>query len=186
MKENPITIGIDDAKFKFNSEYKTTLLIGVICQGIRMVGISKRVIEIDGNDATRKLIELIEQNEMHVQYTLTHTITFAGFNLINLKTIYNKTGKPIIAITEREVNLDSVKSALIKRFPEEYKSKLQNIIDAGNLYEFNTKTAGGFSRIFFQVKGIELKEVENLVQKISIDSKLPECIRLAHLIGTLF
>ena len=187
MKENPITIGFDDASFKLKStERKTTQLIGVVCQGTRMVSVVRREIEIDGYDATEALIELTKQNELHVQYILTDTITFGGFNIVDLNEIYNKTKKPIIAVTEREVNLESVKDALIKKFPHSYKLKIQKIINAGNLYETDIETAGGFSRIYFHSKGIDPDEVELLLQKICIDSKLPEPVRLAHIIGKLF
>ena len=38
MKENPIIIGFDDAQFSLKSKsIRTTELIGVVCQGIRMV-----------------------------------------------------------------------------------------------------------------------------------------------------
>ena len=187
MKENPIVIGFDDATFKLKSTArKTTQLIGVVCQGTRMVNVVRKEIEIDGYDATEALIELTKQNELHVQYILTDTITFGGFNIVDLNEIYNKTKKPIIAITEREVNLDSVKDALIKKFPYNYESKIQKIINAGNLYETEIDTAGGLSRIYFHSKGIDPDDVELLLQKVCIDSKLPEPVRLAHIIGKLF
>ncbi|HEC39049.1 hypothetical protein LCGC14_0773830 [marine sediment metagenome] len=183
MKEHPITIGFDDAAFNLKSKAKNTHLIGVVCQGIRMVNIVRASIKIDGNDATEKLIDLVKQNEEHIQYILTHTITFGGFNLINLNRIYNELKKPIIAVNDREVNIEAVEKALRKNFPKFYTKKLQQIFDSGNLYKTEIKTAGGISNIYFHSKGIEIKEVELLLQKICIDSKLPESIRLAHLIG---
>jgi endonuclease V-like protein UPF0215 family len=187
MKDNPITIGFDDAAFQLKAKSKDrTELIGVICQGIRMVGAIRKTIIIDGNDATEALIDLIIQTQNHVQYVLTDTITFAGFNICDLEEIYKATKKPIIAITEREVDLESVKSALIKKFPNNYEGKLIKIIKAGDLYESMIKTAGGNSKIYFHCKGITLREAESLFSKICIDSKLPECIRLAHIIGKLF
>lgn len=186
MKDNPIIIGIDDSTFDLKSGLKTTQLIGVVCQGIRMINVIRTEINIDGNNATEKIIELVRQNEKHIQYVLTHTITFGGFNIINLKQIYNELNKPIIAFNDQKVNLDSVVNALIKKFPEDYKEKIQYIINAGNLHQTRIQTAGGISNIYFHLKGIGISEVEFLIQKSSIDSKLPECLRLAHLIGRLF
>lgn len=186
MKDNPITIGFDDATFKLKTKSKTTQLIGVVCQGIRMVNVVSTEIVIDGDNATEKLIELVKQNEKHVQFILTHTITFGGFNLINLNKIYNELGKPIIAVNDRKVDLDSVIKAIKNKFPHHYTQKIQNIIDAGNLYHTEIETAGGLSKIYFHSKGIKINNVNSLLQRICIDSKLPECIRLAHLIGRLF
>ena len=186
MKEHPITIGIDDAAFDLRSNSEKTQLIGVVCQGTRMVNVIRTQIQIDGNDATEKIIDLLKQNEEHVQYILTHTITFGGFNLINLNRIYSELNKPIIAINERKVDIEAVLKALMKRFPDSHEKKIQHIVDSGNLYQTEVETAGGRSKIFFHAKGIEPKEVDLLLKKICIDSKLPECVRLAHLIGTLF
>ncbi|TFG12439.1 MAG: DUF99 family protein [Promethearchaeota archaeon] len=187
MKQNPITIGFDDASFSLrNKSIKTTELIGVICQGVRMVNTVRKTITIDGDDATDTLIELINLNKKHVQFILTDTITFAGFNIYDIKEVYEKTEKPIIAITDREIDLDSVKRALVKKFPKTYKIKFKKIINAGNLYETEIKTAGGLSKINFHSMGMETSQVQLLLSKICIDSKLPECVRMAHIIGKLF
>ncbi len=185
MKEHPITIGFDDAAFKLKSKAKNTHLVGVVCQGIRMVNVVRTVIEIDGTDATEKLIELVKQNEEHVQYIFTHSITFGGFNFIDLRRIFNELKKPVIAVNDREVDVEAVVKALKRIFPKSYKNKLQHIINSGNLYKTEIKTAGGISNTYFHSKGIEIKEVELLLQKVCIDSKLPESVRLAHLIGRI-
>ncbi|MBY9014760.1 MAG: DUF99 family protein [Candidatus Lokiarchaeota archaeon] len=183
MKDFPITIGFDDANFKFFSESHTTDLIGIVCQGTRMVGMVKKEISIDGDDATNVLIELIRQNEKHVQFVLTDTITFGGFNIIDLEEIHNATNKPIIAVTEKEVDLNAVKNAIFKKFPQNNIAKLRKIVNAGNLYETVIETAGGLSKVFFHSKGISYTDVNSLFQKVCIDSKIPEPVRLAHIIG---
>jgi len=186
MKENPIVIGFDDATFHLKSGSETTKLIGVVCQGIRIVNVVKADITIDGHDGTERLIELVTQNEKHVQFIFTHTITFAGFNIVDLEKIYNELNKPIIAINEKEVDLDGVTNALEKNFPIKANEKIQHILNAGELYHTKIPTAGGLSSIYFHKKGINIKDVESLLLKICLDSKLPECIRIAHLIGRLF
>jgi len=186
MKENPICLGIDDASFSLKGDSSKTYLIGAICQGTRLVSVRKKTIDIDGDDATKKVIEMIKSCDKHVQYVLTDTITFAGFNLIDLKRIHEETLKPIIAITERKINLEAVKEAIIKNFPKSYKKKLHYIVNAGLLYEMIINTAGGPAKIFFHHIGIEYDEIKALLQKLCIDSKLPEPIRIAHLIGKMF
>ncbi len=183
MKDFPITIGFDDAKFTFNSKLKTTDLIGIICQGTRIVGMVKKEILIDGDNATEVLIELTKQNEKHVQYIITDTITFGGFNIIDLEKIYRMTEKPIIAVTERMVDLEAVRKAIVKKFPNNYEEKLLNIVNAGDLYETSIKTAGGYSKVYFHSKGIQVSEVDSLLHKLCIDSKIPEPVRIAHIVG---
>ncbi|MHA2390385.1 MAG: endonuclease dU [Promethearchaeota archaeon] len=186
MKENPITIGFDDVAFNLKSNTKTTKLIGVICQGTRIMKAVKTDIVIDGSDGTEKIINLIKKNEKHVQFILTHSITFGGFNIIDLEEIYSELKKPIIAITEKKVDIDAVINALENKFPNKSRDKIQLILNAGDLFEMEIQTAGGISRIYIHVKGMEIENVHSLLLKVCIDSKLPECIRIAHLIGRLF
>jgi endonuclease V-like protein UPF0215 family len=187
MKANPIVIGFDDASFEIKSKIKSTYLIGVVCQGVRVVQIVKGEISIDGMDATKKLIQLVKMNEKHIQYILTHTITFGGFNIIDFQEIYDGTQIPIIAITDQIPDIDAVQSALRKNFPDEYKEKIQYILNAGELFQAEIKTAGGLSKIYYHSIGIKShQDVKQLLEKICIDSKIPECLRLAHLIGRLF
>jgi endonuclease V-like protein UPF0215 family len=183
MKTHPISIGFDDARFDLKKGSKTTSLIGVICQGVRMVKVVKDQIEIDGKDSTKILINLVQREKDLVQLIFTHTITFGGFNLIDLKKIYSRTKKPIIAITERNVDLDSVKKALYKKYPKNYENKINKIINAGNLYQTSVDTAGGDRQVFFHCIGITPQKVGKVLEKVCIDSKLPESVRMAHLIG---
>ncbi|MGQ4872536.1 MAG: DUF99 family protein [Promethearchaeia archaeon] len=186
MKKFPITLGVDDAHFNLHSNNKKTFLIGVVCQGTRMIGVYKKEITIDGDDSTEALTELIEITKKHVQYVLTDTITFAGFNIYDMKEVYEKTKKPIIAVSEQKVDLDSVKRAIEKRFPKKVKdNKLKKIINAGNLFEIEIKTAGGLSKAYYHCKGIDHSTIKKLFEKICIDSKLPEPIRMAHIIGKI-
>lgn len=186
MKDYPITIGFDDAKFRFDGQKQTTPLIGVVCQGTRVVKVVKKEILIDGDDSTDAIIDLVRSCENNVQYILTHTITFGGFNIADIEEIYQKLETPIIAFTERMVNLDDVKKAIIKKFPNQNTDKINKIIKAGNLYEMKIKTHGGYSTVYFHSVGVSPEKVKILMEKVSIDSKLPEPVRIAHLIGASF
>ncbi|MBD3198058.1 MAG: DUF99 family protein [Candidatus Lokiarchaeota archaeon] len=186
MKDNPIILGVDDATFRFDQSYNNTYLIGVVCQGTRMVEVVKEKIQIDGNDSTESIIKLIKKNHNNIQYVATHTITFGGFNLMDIYEVYNKTHIPIIAVTERKVDLHAVKNALLKRFPAKYNEKISCIARAGNLFETEISTAAGKSKLYYHSIGIGIEEVEKLLEIISIDSKLPECVRMAHIIGRAF
>ena len=105
---------------------------------------------------------------------------------MDMKRVFQEIKKPIIAVIDREINLESVKNALMKKFPDTYKEKFKLIINAGNLYQTDIKTAGGFSTLYFHSIGISINEVELLLRKTCVDSKQPECTRLAHIIGRLF
>ncbi len=185
MKGNPIVMGFDDATHQRYGA-STTQIIGVVCQGTRMVDTVRSEIDVDGNNSTDVLIALARLKEKHVQYIITDTITFGGFNIMDMKRVFQEVKKPIIAVVDREIDLDSVKNALMKKFPDTFKEKYKLILNAGNLYQAAVKTAGGIATLYFHAIGVNTDEVEVLLNKTCIDSKQPECTRLAHLIGRLF
>jgi endonuclease V-like protein UPF0215 family len=150
------------------------------------MGVLMEEITIDGDDATEAILKMAYQVKNHVQYILTDTITFGGFNIVDINYIFEKINKPIISITERQIDLDAVQKALINKYPHTYEQKLRKIIQAGNLFQMDIQTAGGFSKVYYHCKGIKASKVERLLKKVCIDSKLPEPVRIAHIIGKLF
>ena len=138
----------------------------------------------DGGDL---VTQLHTKRKKELQYVIAGTEeTTTGVNRQRIMAEKGDLMYPIIAVNDRKVNIDSVIKAIKIKFPNMYKQKILNIVDAGNLFYAQIETAGGLSDIYYHSKGIEINEVDSLLQKICIDSKLPECIRIAHLIGRIF
>jgi endonuclease V-like protein UPF0215 family len=172
-KKNIRTIGIDDA---YSEKLENAYLVGTIVRGNSLIEqILIRKIEIDGLDATEKLIEMINNSpKEQLKAIFLSGITFAGFNLIDIEEVYNKLKIPIIVIITKYPNFEKIEKALKENF-EDYEKRLEIIKKAGNVYKIN--------KIFCQVKGIEIEDAKKIID-ITRRNKVPESLRVSHLIAS--
>ncbi|MFW5912157.1 MAG: DUF99 family protein [Candidatus Hadarchaeota archaeon] len=185
VKTGTRIIGFDDGSFDSNSD-KTTCLVGVVTRGgDGLDGVLVRDIEIDGMDLTSTLVGMINgsRHKEQLQIIMTYGITFGGFNILDTKTVYNETGLPIIVVSRKKPDMESVKEAL-KNLPD-WKRRWNILKNSGELTSVKT---GNFqeirSTIYIQTCGIDGSEAKEIVKMSSTRSAIPEPIRLAHIIST--
>jgi len=177
MKREIRVIGIDDAPYNF--EEKECLLIGVVCRGKEYVdGVLSSKITVDGKDATEKIGEMVKYCKFYDQLKCVFLdgITYAGFNIVDLERLNEIVNIPIIAIIKQKPNVEKFFKAM-KRL-EDWNNLEKIAKKAGKIYEVETK-----GKIYFQFKGCLLEEAKELIKKSVSRSSIPECLRIAHLIG---
>jgi len=107
-------------------------------------------------------------------------LTFAGFNIVDIKKLYKKTGLPVIAISREKPNLNEIKKAL-ENLP--YKDKrLKAMENAGKMIEVSVKGSEG--KIYVQIAGIAEKDALKIIRVTSTRSHIPEALRVAHIIAS--
>lgn len=171
----------DDGPFKFKSKDKD-ILVGVIFRGGHFVdGLLKTKVEIDGLDATDKIIEkILKTRHKDLRIVMLDGITFAGFNTVDIKKIYVKTKLPVIVVNRREPNLKEF-IAVLKRM-KNYELRLKCVENAGPVYRTSIKNKS----VYFQCYGISKDDAERIIKETSTMSLIPEPLRVAHLIATGF
>jgi len=171
----------DDGPFEFKSKGKD-ILIGVIFRGGQFLdGLLKTEVEIDGEDATEKIIEkILKTRHKDLRVVMLDGITVAGFNTVNIKEIYDKTGLPVIVINREKPNLEKFIETLKNMSNPE--KRLKAVKDAGPIYSMSVKN----KRIYFQSYGIKKDDVEEIIKTTSTMSLIPEPLRAAHLIANGF
>lgn len=110
-------IAWDDGPFEFKTKGKD-ILVGVIFRGGHFIdGLLKTEIEIDGFDATEKITEkILKTRHKDLRVVMLDGITFAGFNIVDIKEIYEKTKLSVIVVNRKKPNLQRFVS-LIKQMP---------------------------------------------------------------------
>ena len=171
----------DDGPFEFKSKGKD-ILIGVIFRGGQFLdGLLKTEVEIDGEDATDKIIEkILKTKHKDLRVVMLDGITVAGFNTINIKDIYDKTGLPVIVVNREKPDLEKFIETLKNMSNPE--KRLKAVKDAGPIYSMRVKN----KRIYFQSYGIKKDDVEEIIKTTSTMSLIPEPLRVAHLIANGF
>ncbi|AAT43490.1 endonuclease dU [Picrophilus oshimae] len=175
MKHGIRVLGIDDGPFIKNSD-KRTVITGVILKSnLYIEGISIKYIDVDGSDAEDVIISMIKgrfKNE--ISAVMTDGITFGGFNIVDIKNINEATGVPVISITRREPNIQRIISAVSRYFPEKVDRALKALSNGPVRLD----------NIYINSAGISLTEAGILIRRFTFMGRLPEPVRLAHIIST--
>lgn len=174
MKKFIRVIGFDDMPFnKFKD--KRTRIIGTIFRGkYQIEGFLSISVKVDGDDSTKKIINVIERSKFKSQLRAIFTdgIAFGGFNIFDPYRIYEKLKIPVIIICRKKPDIKRIKNVL-KRLKKEKEIK---IID-------KVPEPKAFSGIYYQNIGIDDKKTKELISLFRFVSLVPEPIRISHLIG---
>ncbi len=163
----------DDSPFL--REDRVTHLVGIIMRkDLYLETVLKKEITVDGNDVTEKVLESMEEKGSGVNLIMVKGVTFAGFNILDMPAIYNKTGIPVINVIDHEPDTKAIKDALMKYFPDwEHR---------WNILKRRIEKVGS---IFLQAEGIETKVAYKFIKQVTVNGSIPEPLRIADLIAGL-
>jgi uncharacterized protein len=173
-------LGIDDGKFIPHTK-GMVIIVGVVFRGGYSVdGVMHTTISIDGLDATEQFASMINTSHHRGQLRLImlNGITFAGFNVVDIKKLSLATGLPVIALTHDKPDLDAVHLAL-KNLPQS-EERWRIVLEAGEIHEIINKDA----KVYVELSGISLNAAKDIIKLTSTRSSLPEPLRVAHLIAS--
>jgi uncharacterized protein len=168
-------IAFDDAPFD-KARRGDISIIGVAYAGNRLDGVMSGKIRRDGVNSTKTITALIFASRFHAhnQAIFLQGIALGGFNVIDLRALYDALSVPIIVVMRRRPNLQAIKRALLEHVPGGQR-KWQLIENAGAI--------DVVADVFIQRMGINLGTAEKLIRKFAIHSVVPEPLRVAHLIA---
>jgi len=183
LKSEIRILGFDDSAFTPRSK-DLVPVVGVVFRGGKFLdGLLRTEVEIDGMDSTEKIIKLINstRHKQQLKVLMFDGITLAGFNLIDVKKIFNETGIPVIIINRKMPNLEKVKKAL-KRF-DDFESRWKAIENAGEIKECYVKD---LRKVYYQNIGMDDDTTKEVIRLSCTRSYIPEPLRIAHIIATGF
>ncbi len=168
-------IGIDDSPFnKFGKG--NVLIVGAVFRGGSFLdGVLSTKVSIDGDNSTKKIIEMINKCKFkpQLQCIFLDGIAVAGFNVIDVKELSKKTKLPVIVIIRRKPNIEKIKKTLIKIGK---KNKIRLIDKAGSVVPVG--------EIYIQLTGLSVEKAKEILKITCTRSLIPEPIRIAHLIAS--
>ncbi len=168
-------IGIDDAPLeKFTDA--AVLIVGAVLAGPHLLeGVLTTRLPIDGPDAAAALARWLNRSRFHplLRAILLDGISIAGLSIIDLPLLHQLTGKPVIAATRRQPDNRKIIAAL----------RTAGFPDRIAIVERNGPAAA-CGRIHFTCAGIDADGARALIEEQTGRSRLPEAVRLAHLIAS--
>ena len=168
-------IGFDDGAF--DHEHRgDVLLVGAVFNGPRLEGVLTGKVRRDGANATDTIYKLITDSRFatHLQAVLTQGVAVAGFNVVDLPLLHQRLQIPVITVARRQPDFASIKRALLQNVPGGAR-KWRLIERLGKMQRIEG--------VYVQYIGIEREDVATLMQCFAINGRLPEPLRVAHMIG---
>lgn len=168
-------IGFDDAPFDHHHRGDVAL-VGAVCSGTRLDGVLTGRVRRDGANSTARMLEMIQRSKFaeHVRAVLLQGIAVAGFNVVDIHRLHRGLDLPVMVVARRAPNLPAIRRAL-QRTGRGAERKWRLIERAGAMEPLRG--------VQVQRCGLSVGEAHQLLAATTLHGKLPEPLRVAHLIA---
>jgi endonuclease V-like protein UPF0215 family len=175
-------LGVDDSAFVPHVKGQVPVVGVVFRGGYWLDGVMYTEIAVDGFDATDKISSMITSSPHYKQLRviMLNGITFAGFNIVDVKKLYKTTKLPVITVTREKPDLVTIRKALqnLSRSKERWRA----ILSAGETLEVSTRNVK--AKVYMQTVGVSKEDAQKILRLTSTRSNIPEALRVAHLIAS--
>lgn len=176
MKRRPHVLGIDEGPF-VKSQSERVPVVGALCEGASLLeAVARTDFPVDGAGATEFLIDWIGglRAAAALQAIALGGITFAGLGIIDVRALSEALATPVLIVTRRPPDNARLQQALaaanlLERFPIAERSPLALRADPG---------------LYLAHAGCDPEQALALLRATQSKAKLPEPLRIAHLIAT--
>ncbi len=175
-------LGVDDGVFTPHMK-RLVPVVGVVFRGgYWLDGVMHTKVEVDGFEATDKIASMITNSPHYKQLRviMLDGVTFAGFNVVNIKKLNMKTKLSVIVVTRERPNFEEIREAL-KNLPKSGE-RWKIILNAGEIFEVSTRSRN--EKVYMQISGVLEEDARKILQLTSTRSNIPEPLRVAHLIAS--
>jgi endonuclease V-like protein UPF0215 family len=175
-------LGVDDGAFTPHVKGVVPVIGVVFRGGYWLDGVMHTKIAVDGFDATDKISSMITSSPHYKQLRviMLNGITFAGFNIVDVKALNAMTKLPVITVTREKPDLADIHKALQNLSNSE--ARWRAILNAGETLEVSTR--GAKAQVYMQAAGVSIEDAQKILRLTSTRSNIPEALRVAHLIAS--
>jgi uncharacterized protein len=172
----PHLLGIDEGPFS-KGQREPVPLVAALCEGADLLeAVATQAFPVDGDAATEFLARWLEGLRVtgSAQGVALGGITLAGLGLVDVRALADALHRPVLVVTRRPPDNARLREALaaaglLARFPIAERSPAAFATDDG---------------LWLAHAGIEREGALQLLRASRAKAKLPEALRIAHLIAT--
>ncbi len=173
-------MAVDDGPFRFGDA--SALLVALVVRGQGYLeGVQMGRASVDALDAGEAIERMVAECPQRTQLKalLLDGLTFAGFNVVDLGPLHERTGVPVITLVDKTPDPATILVALKARFPdwEERWRRLQ----APALHRIALPDGGTLT---VHVAGCTVDEARELLRVTTLRGHLPEALRMAHMVAS--
>lgn len=151
-------------------------IVAAVCSGLRLEGVLRGRVRRDGRNAARAIARLLAGSRWapQLQLVLLQGVALAGFNVVDVATLHDALGIPVLVVARRAPRLDRIRTALLTRVPGG--ARKWRLIERMGPME---PVAG----VWVQRAGLSLGEAERAIRPLQAHGAIPEPLRTAHLVA---
>ncbi|MDH3636981.1 MAG: DUF99 family protein [Gammaproteobacteria bacterium] len=169
-------IGFDDGAF--NREHRgDVLIVGAVFAGLRLDGVLTGRVRRDGANATDEINRMVLHSRFaeHLQAVFLQGVAMAGFNVVDLYRVHEALAVPVLAVARRAPDFPAIEHALRTR-----------VRGGARKWKLIERLGPMEPMVGVQVQhvGIPRRDAERLIKRLAINGKLPEPLRVAHMIAS--
>lgn len=177
-------LGVEDGSFsphKFQKKGKT-ILCGVLTYGLKVEEVALRLIDVDGLDATEKLLDMVKCIGSPDTIILGG-VTFGGFNVVDPVFVHQVLKVPVVIVTTEKPNNEAVLNALKKHFKDwEIRYQVfEKLASVSPIYE--AKLHPRENPTFLEIVGTKFEEALTVLRRVTVRGRIPEPVRIANRIA---
>ena len=175
-------LGVDDGAFKPHVKGQVPVIGVVFRGGYWLDGVIHTKIAVDGFDATDRISSMITTSSHYKQLRviMLNGITFAGFNIVDVKALNVATKLPVITVSRKKPDFADIHKAL-QNLPNS-EERWEAILSAGEPVEVSTRSVN--AKVYMQTAGASKEDAQKILRLTSTRSNIPEALRVAHLVAS--
>ena len=164
----------------FEKSESRSIMAGVVMRGdMRIDGFSVCTPAIGGSDSTDELVSMFNRlNRKDIRAWMLGGSVVSWFNIVDIAALHEDTDTPVICISYHPS--EGLEKYLKEYFPADWKTRLDILERTGARKHIQLKT--GHS-LYLSTSGIGVSRAKNLIDKLVIDGKIPEPVRVARTIA---
>ncbi|MFW9796752.1 MAG: DUF99 family protein [Candidatus Thorarchaeota archaeon] len=164
----------------FEKSESRSILAGVVMRAdFRIDGFSVCTPTIGGTDSTTELVTMFHRlNRKDIRAWLLGGSVISWFNIVDISVLHEETDTPVICISYHPS--EGIEKYLEEYFPADWKERIEILDRVGDRTSVQLRT--GHS-VFLSVAGIGTTRARNLLDKLTLDGRIPEPVRVARTIA---
>ena len=164
----------------FEKSKPRSIMAGVVMRGdLRIDGFGVCTPQIGGKDSTKELVSMFERmKRKDIRVWLLGGSVISWFNIIDIETLQELTNTPVICVSYHPS--EGIEKYLKEYFPDDWKARYGIVERTGPRKEVHLSSG---HTLYLTTAGIGKTRAKNLVDRITIDGRVPEPIRVARTIA---
>lgn len=164
----------------FDKSESRSIMAGVVIRGdLRIDGFGVCTPTIGGHNSTEELVSMFNRlNRKDIRAWMLGGSVISWFNIVDISALYEDTDTPVICVSYHPS--EGIAKYLKEYFPEDWKVRCDILERTGARKLIQLRTSHS---LYISVAGIGVTRARNLLDKLTIDGRVPEPIRVARTIA---